>query len=83
VTAWDGSRAITDLTITDTEAFPGGYTFRRSDGRPFFIRLNQDGSASVFAGMPDRPPQEGISDLAVNVVDKIAKAKSLILTYRG
>jgi hypothetical protein len=74
---------MTDLTITDEEAFPGGYRFLRSDGRPFFMRLNQDGSASVVAGVPDRPPQEGISDLAINVVDKVATAKSLILTYRG
>jgi hypothetical protein len=74
---------MTDLTITDTVAFPGGYGFRRSDGRPFFMRLNKDGSASVFSGLPDGPPQEGISDLAVNVVDKVAKAKSLIVTYRG
>jgi hypothetical protein len=59
---------MTDLTITDTEAFPGGYTFRRSDGRQFFMRLNQDGSASVFAGMPDRSPQDGISDLAVPLI---------------
>jgi hypothetical protein len=74
---------MTDLTMADTEAFPGGYIFRRSDGRLFFMRLNQDGSAAVFAGMPNRRPQEGITDLAVNVVDKVVKAKSLILTYRG
>jgi hypothetical protein len=74
---------MTNLTITDQEAFQGGYRFLRSDGRPFFMRLNQDGSASVFAGVPDRPSQTGISDLAINVVDKVATAKSLILTFRG
>lgn len=74
---------MADLTITDEEAFPGGYRFLRSDGRPFFMRLNQDGSASVFAGVRGQPPQDGFSDLAVNVVDKVARAKSLILTYRG
>jgi hypothetical protein len=46
------------------------------------MRLNQDGGASVVAGLPDPPTRQGISDLAVIVVDNVARATSLILTYR-
>jgi hypothetical protein len=70
-----------ELTITETVKTSYGYRFRRSDGRHFFMRSTQDGSASVFEGIYNRPPQGGITDLATNVTDKIEHAKRAILAF--
>jgi hypothetical protein len=70
------------LTVAKMGVFLGVYTFRRSDGRLFFMHLNQDGSASVFAGVHDRLPQDPIGVPDVNVSDKVERAKALILSYK-
>jgi hypothetical protein len=72
---------VAGFRIAHVGTFPGGRTFLRSDGRLFFMRINQDGSASVFAGDPDRPPQEDLGGLDRNVSDKLERAKAIILDH--
>jgi hypothetical protein len=62
--------------IIDSERTLAGYRFRRSDGLQFFMIMNDDGSASLYAG-------RDIVGFDVNVSDKLAAARAHILAYQN
>src|SRR5262245_6295299 len=54
-----GSADVPELIITEMKATSYGYGFRRSDDRPFSTISGTNGSVAVYAGLHDRPLQEG------------------------
>ena len=59
----------------------GGFNLIRSDGRRFFLDYRDNGSAVLYAGQRDKPPQTVILDLTVSVQDKLEVAKQWALAY--
>jgi hypothetical protein len=74
---------VPELAITETKPTSYGYSFIRSDGRPFFMLNRDNGGASVYMGVHGRPPQEDVGGLSVDVSDKAQAAKDLILAFRS
>ena len=73
---------MTDLTIDEEIERAGVVFFHRSDGQRFYMLINADGHASLFAGAwPDRSPAEDIIGFDPTVTDKVAKARSHMLAY--
>jgi hypothetical protein len=73
---------MTDLTIDEEIERAGIVFFHRSDGQRFYMLLNTDGHASLFAGAwPDRSPAEDIIGFDPTVTDKVGKARSHMLAY--
>jgi len=74
---------MTDFTIHTTK-IPGGYSFRRSDGRQFFmINVGSEGNTALYVGdSPDMPPAEAIVEFDYTVSDKLAAARSRILNHK-
>jgi hypothetical protein len=69
-----------DLTVTSST--DGGFSFRRSDGKRFFLVYKDDGSAVLSAGDDrENPPQAGIVSLDLNVSDKLGVARRWVLAY--
>jgi hypothetical protein len=73
---------MSNLTVETQSTADGGLSFRRSDGKRFFMIPQGDGSASLYAGIDkDTPPQEDITGFGQDVPDKPEAAKKWVLSY--
>jgi hypothetical protein len=74
----EGGHVATELTVDRHDVGEGHIIFTHSDGEIFHLMWHESGHASVFHN--DKVPPGGIG-LDVNIPDKPARAKELILTY--
>lgn len=67
----------------ETTKIKGGYSFRRSDGKQFFmISVGNDGNVALYEGSsPEQPPAQPIVELDYTVSDKLAAARARLLDY--
>ena len=72
---------MSNLTV-ETVRTQGGFNFRRSDGKLFFMVYNDDGSAVIYAG-GDRntPPQTGFATFEASVSDKLTEAQRWVIAH--
>lgn len=72
---------MSNLTI-ETANTEGGFNFRRSDGKRFFMVYNDDGSAALYAGADsDTPPQTCIVSFDARMSDKLNEAQRCVLAH--
>lgn len=72
---------MSELTVV-TATTKGGFNFRRSDGKLFFLAYHDDGSATLYAGDDrENPPSTGIVGFDLNVADKRGSAEQWVLAY--
>jgi hypothetical protein len=72
---------VNDFTV-ETATTSGGFNFRRSDGKQFFLVYKDDGDAVLYSGADrDNPPQIGIVSFDVSVTDKSESARVWVLAY--